>query len=470
MTKKITTKRIARNVLFSVIAQAISLITSFVLGFIVPKYISEYQYAYWQTYVLYVTYVGILHFGLLDGLVLRYSEYDYDQLDKPRLRSQFELLFVFLTIISICVASISLIHCQYPFSIIYTMVAAGIIVKNLLTYTSYTFQITNRINRYATLTVIDRVIYAIIVFILLFLKVDSFLWYCVADLVSDLIATIIAAFFNRGLYFGKIIAIKDALIELKENISAGILLMTANFTNNLVIGSAKMIVQWHWSVLIFGQLAFSFSVSNVFLTFITAISIVLFPSLKRMDKDRLPALYVNCRNIISPILNIALLAFFPGCYILKIWLPQYADSLVYLGILLPMVVYLSKVSLLTNNYLKAYRKEKELFLINVISLAVGLGLFLLNAYVLNNLYILLYAIVLVIAAKTIISEIVVMKIIHINLYKDFIVEVGLSIVFIICAQNFGLLQGGLVYLGTLIVYLVYCRKKIMTIFSKIRKR
>ena len=66
MAERITTKKFAKNVIYSVLAQIISLSVSFVLTLIVPRFIDEYQYAYWQTYVLYVGYVGVLHFGLLD--------------------------------------------------------------------------------------------------------------------------------------------------------------------------------------------------------------------------------------------------------------------------------------------------------------------------------------------------------------------------------------------------------------------
>jgi O-antigen/teichoic acid export membrane protein len=82
MPNQITGKSVAKNISLSVLVQAISLIVSFVLNLIVPKFIDEYQYSYWQTFLLYAQYVGILHFGLLDGIVLRYSQYDYDELDK----------------------------------------------------------------------------------------------------------------------------------------------------------------------------------------------------------------------------------------------------------------------------------------------------------------------------------------------------------------------------------------------------
>ena len=148
MAQNITSKKFAKNVIYSILAQIISLAVSFVLTLIVPKFIDEYQYSYWQTYVLYVGYVGVLHFGLLDGLVLRYSKFDYEELDKPRLRSQFIILLIFTGIITIAAASISLSVLDYPDKIIFALVAVGIITKNIVTYSSYMFQITNRISKY----------------------------------------------------------------------------------------------------------------------------------------------------------------------------------------------------------------------------------------------------------------------------------------------------------------------------------
>ena len=69
--EKISTRKIGRNLGLSLLAQVVSLVTSFVLGFIVPKFIDEYQYSYCQTYLRFICYVSLLHFGVLDGLVLR---------------------------------------------------------------------------------------------------------------------------------------------------------------------------------------------------------------------------------------------------------------------------------------------------------------------------------------------------------------------------------------------------------------
>ena len=109
MGRQISTKKFAANVVVSVIAQIISLAVSFLLNLVIPKFIDEYAYSYWQMYVLYVGYVGVLHFGLLDGLVLRYGAYDYDELDRARIRSQFKFLLFTTAALALLIAAFSVI-------------------------------------------------------------------------------------------------------------------------------------------------------------------------------------------------------------------------------------------------------------------------------------------------------------------------------------------------------------------------
>lgn len=467
MGRQITTKKLAKNMTLSLVAQLISLAASFVFGMIVPRYIDEYQYSYWQMYLLYVGYVGVLHFGLLDGLVLRYSQYDYDELDKARVRSQFQLLLAFTSALAFLTCLASAFFLEGVTLWIVVFVAIGIITKNIFFYTSYTFQITNRITQYAVLVILQKAVYAVTVVILLLCKVNDFSWYCIADLLGDAVAIIIGAFLNRGMYFGKGLTPKECFKESWLNVSAGIMLMIANFSSALLVGGAKMVIQWRWDELIFGKVAFSFSISNLFLTFVTAISVVLFPSLKRMDEDQLPSVYVKIRDTISPLLFYVMILYFPGCWILEMWLPAYTQSLVYIGILLPIIIFSTKVSLLTNNYLKAYRKEKLMLLINVISVAIGFLLFLLGAYVFGNLDFVLYATVFVIMLRSIASEVAVMKYVKKNFIFDYIVEFVMTVAFVVIVQLLSLWWACLAYCGVLVVYSVLYRKRIALVFRQV---
>lgn len=470
MQTKITTKKFAKNVVYSILAQIISLAVSFVLTLIVPRFIDEFQYAYWQMYVLYVGYVGVLHFGLLDGLVLRYSKYDYEELEKSKLRSQLIILLVFTSVITVLMALVCMLAVNAPDNVIFILVAVGVITKNLVTYSSYMFQITNRINKYVFLIIAQRLTYGVFVAVLLALKVNDFYWYCIADLCGDLVGIVIGIIFNKELFFGKPTGLKSSFGELKTNISSGIILMMANWSAMLMIGSAKMIIQWRWDELLFGKVSFAFSVSNIFLVFVSAISVVLFPSLQRIEPEKLPSMYKSIRNILFPVLFFLMIFYFVGCWILNLWLPKYSSSLVYLGILLPIIIFSSKVSLLTNNYLKVYRKEKLMLLANFISILLGALLFVLCAYVFNNLTALLCCVVGVIMFNSVISEIFVLKTIKVKIIKEFVFEAVMTVGFILCTCLLSLWIGMAVYSGLFLLYCALNYKSIKAIFNRVFKR
>lgn len=451
---------IAKKVMESISVQAVSLLVSFILGFIVPKFIDEYQYAYWQTYVLYVGYVGVLHFGLLDGIVLRYAQYDYDQLDYARLRSQFQILLVWTTCIASAVTAMALWTLDGTACTTACLVAVGIVTRNVVCYNSYLLQITNRINHYARLILCQRLGYGAIVVILLLLHVNRFEWFCLADLAGDVIGTAATCRANRGLFFGHSLPFAQAMRECWMNVSSGVILMLANWSGMLLMSGAKMIVQWHWDELSFGKVSFAFSLSNLFLTFVSAISVVLFPHLKRMDRARLPEVYGNIRSAISILLFIALLFYYPGCWILECYLPNYGVSLKYLGILMPSIIYTSKVSLLTNNYLKAYRMEREMLWINLFSLGVSMVLFVLSAYVFNSIALVLFCVVFSNIVKSVLSEISVTHIIGIRLNREFVIEALMSLAFILFTNCLNRWPACASYAVTLVIYLVLHRQNL----------
>lgn len=470
MARSITQKKIAKNVFISIATQLISLAVTFVLYLIVPKLIDELQYSYWQTYVLYSANVTVLHFGLIDGIVLRYSQYDFEELDKPRLRSQFYILTLITTLFSLITAVISIFVFSGPAKIIAVFVAVSILTKNIILYSSYTFQITNRINKYAALIIVQKLTYVIIVAILLALGIGNFYWYCLGDILGDIAAIIISPFINKGMYFGRPLKVKESLKEFNTNVIVGIKLLLANYSAMLLTTGAKMVVQWYWDELKFGKVSFAFSVTSIFLTFVAAVSTVLFPSLKRVEEENLPEMYKSIRGMISPILFLALLFYFPGCWILNKWLPNYSESLPYLGVLLPLIIFSSKVSLLTNNYLKVYRKEKLMLIINLVSAAAGLCAFMICAYLFDSLTALLISVVAIIMLNSIVSEIFVSRIIKKNLVKDFIIESVMTVGFIVIVKLLDLKYGCIAYACVFLLYCAVNYKYLVSLFKKLFKR
>ena len=453
-------KKFITNIGLSIIAQGISLLVSFVMNLILPKFISEIQYAYWQTYLLYVGYVGILHFGILDGIILRYSKFDYEELDKKTIRSQFIVMTIIESVFCAILVLIAVSFFDNESKWVFAFVAIGILMRNTFNYTAYLFQMTNRIKHYAKMIILYRLFYGIVTSVLLAFGVCDFYFYCILDLCSDLFAILTMMRHNKGLYFGSIPALSDVRLETKRNIKAGIMLMGANWSAFLLTGAARVIVQLHWDQMQFGKISFSFSIANLFLTFVSAISVVVFPTLKRVEENGLSDIYVMLRNKMSPLLLCILLCYYPGCAVLRIWIPAYNDSLLYLGILLPMIVYSSKVSLLTNNYFKVLREEKKLLGINVVSVCLAIVLFTTSAFVFDNLMLLVMCIVIVLMTQSIVSEIFIMKYLKIYIgFKMFFNEIIMTGVFILSATCFSPNVGLLVYLFAVIIFLATKKAK-----------
>lgn len=470
MTNQITNKSIAKNITLSIVVQVISVIVGFVMNLIVPKFIDEYQYSYWQTFLLYTQYIGILHFGLLDGIVLRYSQYDYNELDKKIVRSQYRVIISIDAIVAVGMLAVAFLFLSGFNRVLCILLAFVMLAEITYNYVSFTFQITNRIGKYALYIIVYRCVYCCLVLLCLVFKFEQYYWYCIVYIAADVIGIVaIGMKYSRELFFGKLLAVSDLISELKTTLSAGIWLMIASYSANLVIGFGKMIVQWHWDTLTFGKISLAYSLTNFVLQFVTAISVVLFPSLKRIDPQKLPAMYMTIRNSISPLLIFALICYYPGSFVLDLWLPKYAASLVYLGILMPIIVYTSKVSLLTNNYLKAYRKERVLLVINIATVVFSLVTFLFIAYVVNNLNALLIAVVGAIMIRSIVSEIVVMRIIEIRMVGDFILEFAMTAVFIISTVCFDRWIGCAIYSVAIVVYFIIKRDSIIQLLKQIKR-
>ena len=436
MQSNTSTKGMRKNVVLTVSAQLVSFFVSAILNLILPKYVSEMDYSNWQTFLLYLGYVPIFHFGFLDGLMLRYSQYDYKSLNKMLVQSQFRLFLgaeVFFALIGF---ALSFGVENETYRQIVRFISFGIITMNVYAYASHLFQMTNRISKYVVFVMMMRLMLGVGVVAALFCGANSFYDLCIVYFVSCILTILWGASQNKELFWGAGRLADGTVAELKSNVSSGMMLLIANLSSIFFVGGAKMVVQWHYDPLLFGKIAFSFNLVNLFLTFVTAASIAIFPSLKRIDTDHLPDFYVKIRRSMTPLLFVSLALYFPGYYVLKLWLPNYADSLVYLGILMPMIVYESRVTLLTNNYLKTYRKERLMLVINVVSVAIAFMLFLLSAYMLDSLFILLACLVSVVIVRSVISEIVVMRIINRRRYASFGVELVFVVLFIFAIKMF----------------------------------
>ena len=449
-----------KNISYTFTSNIIYMIINATIILVLPKFIGVEQYGYYQLYIFYTNYVGVLYFGWCDGIYLREGGKYYNNLNKPLYSTQFRLLGLCEVIIYmlIFVSSLFIVDDENKHFVIgCTCVVA--VAMCLRWFITFILQATGRIKEFAIVTISEKVILVILAILLILTGYRQFHLLICANVVAVFVSLGIGIWYCRDLVFSSYISIKNTVGEIKENISAGFKLMLATLSSMLIIGVVRFGIERHWDISTFGKVSLTLNISNMVVTAINAISVVMYPTLRRTSRERLPEIYSVMRIILMGLIFSVLTMYYPMMKILSAWLPQYAESLRYAAILFPICAYESKVSMLVNTYYKSLRMENLLMKCNIASLALSIICTLISTVVLNSVTIAILSILFVLIFRCVICELLLSKRISINVTKDIIIEIVMTISFIINNWFFDF-WGMLVYIVMYIGYLALKQKDI----------
>lgn len=441
---------------YALSANFITLAISVILNIFVPKYLGVREYSYWQLYVFYSSYGALFHFGWLDGIYLKIGGKDYDELDKRMLGNQFWYLIFFELLMSgvfLFILFISNIGQVKKTILLFTILVTIVIL--IKTYLMYIFQSTNRIKEYAQIARTDRYVYAFFVILFVFSGGNNYIYLIILDILSKLMIIIWGIYKIRDIVVTPLFnfyVIKDEVID---NIKIGSSLMLGNYAGMFIIGIVRFFVEKRWSIEVFGKLSFTLSISNMFMMFINAAGVVMFPLLRRTNEKKLPLLYLNLRRIFVPISFFLMFFFFPIKFILIKWLPEYYDSLNFMGLLFPMIIYEGRTSLLVSTYLKTLRKERIIMITNLITIIISFALSIVTTLVLKNLNLTVLIIMFCLMIRCVLAELLLCKIFLINLKISLIYELLLTIVFVFCNSYVSSFYSFFLYLLAYLIYFIH---------------
>lgn len=420
-----------KNFSYTLSSNLISLLISTLVVLIIPKVIGIQEYGYWQLYLFYSSYVGFLQFGWNDGIYLRYGGEKYENLNKQLFFSQFLMLLLSQILIGIIIIIFTALFASNSNSefILYST-AICLVITGTRAMFLFILQSTNRIKEYAKTTVLDRVIYFLLVIMLLLVGITDFKIMIIADLTGRFLSFIYSMYFCRDIVFQKISNFYFSVNEMFMNMSVGIKLMFANIASMLIIGVVRFGIERAWDVETFGKVSLTLSASSLMMIFINAVGIIMFPILRRTDVKKLSSIYVIMRDFLMLILLGLLIMYYPLKTILSYWLPQYSESLMFMALAFPMFIYEGKMALLINTYLKTLRKEKVILVVNLISVSISVLVTIVSTIILKNLNLAVLSIVILLTLRSILAEIFISKIININVKKDILLEILLTATFI----------------------------------------
>lgn len=454
-------KKITKNFSYTLSSNLIGLFISTIVILIIPKLVGVEEYGFWQLYLFYSSYVGFMQFGWNDGIYLRYSGQEYESLDKKIFYSQF-LLMIFLQVLiamALCFFAYSLINDIDRRFILY-MVGLNLIIMNSRSMLIFILQGTNRIKNYAQITLLDRIVYIILVFSFIIIGIKDYRIMIVADVIGKFASLIYSLFCCKEIVFNSISTFYFDVEEVLKNIKVGIKLMIANIASTLIIGVVRFGIERTWDVSTFGKISLTLSVSSFMMLFINALGIVILPVLRKADYNKIKDIYLVLRNFLMVISLFILGLYYPFKTILSLWLPQYSDSLLYMAILFPIFVFEGKTALLVNTYLKTIRKESIMLKVNIISLLISIILTYISTQLINDLDLTVVVLVTALVFRSIIAEIELMKVIDKSVFKDTIFELLLISIFVLTGWYIDSWLSTVLYLLAYSIYMSIKRKDI----------
>jgi len=371
------------DVLIYSFGQALLLIFGLVQSLIIPKYLSTADYGYWQLFLLYMAYVGILHFGFLDGMLVRWAGKEFADIKQEiPVAFRFLLLEQFLVV---GVLALVLIAIDLPFLEIGLAVLANAIIVNTLTFFIFTAQ---AVKRFKLVTAVNISRGALFLLLVLALFAGGMLGYedlYLATIVTGFILLILFAVHLRDSLFSQVTPGKSLRAYGKENISIGLFVLLGNFMAVLLTTVDRLTVSSFFPITQFAQYTFAMSMCAVVIMFVQAVSLVFFPYLSGSSSE----LRARAHQLLRPAITIfwagALVMYFPFTAWVEFYLPHYTASLPLMAILLCMIGFSSQIQILHVNFFKAYRKQRMYFVLAGISLACAVALYLLAATLFGTL-------------------------------------------------------------------------------------
>ncbi len=451
---------IIKNISYSFFANTFSMVSSVFMAVVVPKFLSVADYGFWQLYLLFTSFLGFFHFGWLDGIYLRYGGQYLEKLDKSMFTSQLYALFIFESCISILAYTV-ITSIDLPYENVVVLVYVSVVLVPIIIYTfsSFLLQITNKIKSYAKLIFIDRVLFITMVAFSLWNGYYDFKNIIMCDLFSKIFTCIMSLYLIRGVFTSKLQTLSSICKETFLNIEVGIKLLLANIVGMLIIGLVRFAISYYWNIEDFSKVSFTLSVANFFMVFITSLSVVMFPLLKRITIEKQKEIYSRLRAILTTFLLSMLILYYPIKYVLIWWLPKYVDAIGYMPILFPILFFESRVVLLINTYFKVIRYENIMMLSNLCVLIVSSIVTIIGVR-LHYLPIMVFGITVLFAIKNLISEYILNKYFKIDLNRKWLEELIIVFSFVSVNLLVDTYISFIIYLAILFFYIFKNKKYI----------
>lgn len=447
------------NIMRVMFANVFNLGSSFIVGFILPAYLSVNEYGMYRQFTLYLSFVFIFNFGFNDGIFIKYGGKSGNEIDEIELLKEHSFINAFQLIISLIMLVVSLVLKNQLF----ILFSVATFFVTMFTYHRNFLQATGEFKVYSRSNIIQTVANIItILFVVFVLKSNQSVNYILATIVTQIITYAFMEYYFIKSYGLKFIIGKKGILK---NFKVGIFILIANLSMSFIGNVGAWITNIGLSVYEFAQYSFSISMLNIILMIINSVGLVFYNVISKNKNEQM-------LNFIKTVLLI--LGVFGGIFffifkiIITSFLSKYVDSILLFSITFISIPYIMVANVIINNLYKARNDERKYFKDSLL-LAVFALLFV------GIIFVATHSVKMIAFATTAVyilwylysteHEFNFLK----NTKKEISLLVSHAIVFYFTANFLSSIQGIIIYAVYLLIIMLLFKNEFMKGFSYFRK-
>lgn len=331
-------------------ANFLTMLSGIIIGFIVPAILSIESYSYVKTYTFYLSYIGFLHFGFIDGMYIKYGGKEPKDIDRQEVKGEHKI-FIFMQLI---VTLIFLILGIIERDIIIILMALSIIPMNTLSFHKLFYQATGQFKKYAVVSYLYTTIYlGLNIILAIIFRSKNYIYYCLASLLSNIIVYIAL---EIKFYRDTKGIISKYNKKVWNNIKIGFFVLLGNLSVLLFYAIDRWFIKIFLGMKDFAYYSFAVSMLNIINVLVNAIAITFYNYLSKEENQEKVKIMKGYFLILG---GFASLGYFALAGIISVFLNKYIPSLNIIAISFAAYPYMIVINALYVNLYKARKNEKK---------------------------------------------------------------------------------------------------------------
>ncbi len=352
-----------KNLQRVLIAGIIQALAGALNAFIVPKFIGVEQFGYYREFLLYSGYIGFLHFGFVDGMMVKYAGKPIESLDKREVESEFAFLVYFQFVIAACFVIIGILLSNISIFLF----GLSVFINNVYLHLSFIFLTTGQLKYYAFVRILP-VFFLIFNGILILSGISDYRYYIAAYVLANIVL-LLYFFIVFKKYFNIRPYSKFKFSGIKLNFSSGMIVMLGNFLSIFFFSLDRWGVYFYFNNTNFAFYTFALSLMQIIQVLVTSISITFYPYLAKEENRESILKYTKFLLILS---TFSLILYFALSEIVSQFVSKFIPSLIllkYLFLSAPALIVSNSVVI---NLLKKKERIKTYFFHFLVFLIFGI--------------------------------------------------------------------------------------------------